>query len=205
MKIEAYQIDPAVQESNLFYVKDGRIRWEDCGWEDVSLIPRKGYFYTMSGVVEEVYEKLENGEYLDDPELSGKLAPVAELIKNYSWDYLRQTETLCAVCSIVDNREYVYKTIRGCCQDDWQTIVYPFTAYTKKDIETFEIMFFNTGTEYVVHESTPDYDGETGIYCCNYRIEDIRQEIADAFNVNASDVVIHKFAGYKKIPQYETI
>ena len=139
------------------------------------------------------------------PCLSGKLENAAEQIKNYNWDYLSQLETFCAVLLFITGKKYVSKEIHGSCQGDWQVIVYPADEYTDEEIKMYEALYFNTGTEWSIEESTPDYDGNIKAYCFGNTPDEIRKEIADYTGNAPEEIVLHEFVGYAKIPQYRII
>lgn len=196
----AYQVAPENQDARLFFInRSGKWIWEDEFCNNISVLPRPKHHYTMTDIVQEAYDNLESGYYIDNPD--ARLNSVSELIKNYDWDLLRQDETLCAVLHALTGQEYRTKEIHGACQDDWSVILYPAAEYTDDDIKIFEIAFFNLGSEWCVS----DDDGETGVYCFKYDTEEIRQEIADAICTTPENIVLHRFAGYKRLPQYEII
>ena len=97
--------------------------------------------------------------------------------------------------SIVTRKDYDYTTIRGCCQGEWNEVFYPVDEYTMDDIRTFEVYYFNTGSEWIIHdeeyepESAEDIEGYS-MYCVTC---DIRKEIAEAEGVNPDDVVLYEY------------
>lgn len=86
--------------------------------------------------------------------------------------------------------------LHGCCQSDWQYCIYP-AAYGDNFRDTFEAEYFNTGTEWIIHDSDdapeePDDIDGFSVYC----IDDPREEIAAEMGVNPADVVLYEFNGY---------
>jgi hypothetical protein len=109
-----------------------------------------------------------------------------------------KSELLCDVLELVTGREWEAATIRGCCQGDWQEIIYP-AEYGRDWLETFETEYFNTGTEWIVD---PDGDGYS-IYCTGWNNDLIRAEIADAHGCDPGDVVLLEFTGWSRTAEYE--
>lgn len=95
--------------------------------------------------------------------------------------------------TIVRGEEYIARTIRGCCQRDWQYIVFP-ASYGDEWRYNFEVEYFNTGSEFRI-------DG-VFVYVHGFRAEDIRAEIADAIGLEADAIALHMFDGYKRFPEY---
>jgi hypothetical protein len=105
---------------------------------------------------------------------------------------------------------WIQTTIRGCCQSDWQDIIYDSEKYTRDDIQRLEIEYFNTGSEWIIHDEntepkTPDEISGYSVYCYGWNGEQIRAEIADAAGVKPEDVVLFKFSGYTQTAKYEEV
>lgn len=99
-------------------------------------------------------------------------------------------------------------TIRGCCQSDWQTGFCTVEDWNGDALQNFEMEYFNTGSEWIVHdeetepENPEDITGYS-IYCHGWNSEQIRQEIADAAGESdPAAVVLYEFTGYTKTPEY---
>ena len=102
---------------------------------------------------------------------------------------------------IVTGKRYETRTIRGCCQGDWQDIYYPVDDYTRAALDILEADYFNTGTEWIV-----DVDGcETGVYTYSWNSADTREEIAGAVGVDPADVVLLEFAGWNRTAAYREV
>lgn len=98
-----------------------------------------------------------------------------------------------AMLSIYTGEKWECATIRGCSQSEWQTVYYSTEKYDKEDIEIFQVGYFNTGTQWIIHDkdNTPqcaeDINGYN-IYCYSY---DPRKEIAKECGVNPEDVILY--------------
>ena len=109
---------------------------------------------------------------------------------------------------LVTGRRYEKRTIRGSCQGDWQNIYYPVADYTREALDILETEYFNTGTEWIIHdgdsipENPDDIDGFS-IYCHGWSDEQIRTEIADAYGTQGAEVIRYKFTGWSRSAQYE--
>jgi hypothetical protein len=99
---------------------------------------------------------------------------------------------------IVTGKRYDVRTIRGCCQGDWQNVYYPVDEYTPAALDILEADYFNTGTEWIV-----TVDGcDVGVYTYSWKDDDTRAEIAAAVGADPGDVILYTFAGWSKTPEY---
>ena len=115
-----------------------------------------------------------------------------ENAKYYDW------ETVKILFQLYTGKRWEKTTIRGCCQGDWQECLYCPDAIS--NLYAFETIYFNTGTEFSISFDNPENEDFESIYCVDYNY---KREIADAYGVKESDVVLYEFTGYKKIPQYK--
>ena len=91
-------------------------------------------------------------------------------------------------------------TLRGCCQRDWQHVVYRVDFYPGAALQALEMEYFNTGTEWLVYTDLTD---EISVYCYGYTSEQIAEEIRDAFGGSPADTVqLDWFDGYIQTPKY---
>ena len=117
---------------------------------------------------------------------------------------------LCRALQLVTGKEYEYTTIRGCCQGDWQEIIFPVEEYDRDALAIIEADYFNTGTEWIIHDESNDPEGPEDIsgyslYCYGWNVDQIRQEIADAAGAAAEAVTMYEFAGYNKTTKYNKV
>ena len=101
--------------------------------------------------------------------------------------------------SIVTGKNWKYKRICGCCQSDWNYIYYREDLWTDKEIEYFEIEYFNLGEEWRV----VDEEGEE-CYYYTHELSDVykRQELVEIIGCNVQDLTLYAFGGWEKIPKY---
>ena len=125
------------------------------------------------------------------------------LVDEYSTcHHSEENGIICKVLSIVTRKEYDYTEIRGYCQGDWNVIFYPVDEYNSSDIRTFEAYYFNTGSEWIIHDSdsipenADDIDGYS-MYCITY---DIKKEIAEAEGISPEDVILYEY--HEKMQPY---
>lgn len=105
---------------------------------------------------------------------------------------------VCRVLSIMTGRSWTDGVIRGCCQGDWQNIIYPEDKYSRKSMEYLEADYFNTGSEWMIHDGDgiPDEDLEgediSGFctYCYSWNSDGIAKELLDAAMADENDSVI---------------
>ena len=102
---------------------------------------------------------------------------------------------------LLTGKRYDVHTLRGCCQGDWQTIYYPVEEYTREALDVLEIEYFNLGTEWLAN-----VDGcKVYVYAYSDTPEKIRPEIAAAVGVEAENIILQAFSGWKRIPKYEEV
>ena len=118
--------------------------------------------------------------------------------------------TICRALQLVTGKEYEYTTIRGTCQGDWQEILFPVTEYNRDALAILESDYFNTGTEWLIHDEaeapeTPEDISGYSLYCYSWNVDQIRQEIADAAGAAAEAVIMYEYAGVYTIPKYNKV
>lgn len=107
--------------------------------------------------------------------------------------------------------KWTWDVIRGSAQGDWNNVFYPAAAFTEKNIEQFEMLYFNEGTEWMVSDdldeepnSLDEIDG-MNVYCCAWDADGVKEEIADVCGVSANEVKLYAFSRWARMPVYEAI
>ena len=214
MKIYAKQVPPEYQESPLFmsecwpenvFVFGNRHftshaeRLEDIkqALEDISDICN-GYSYY--GKLSDVMPARDDGrEYTRAERLT--LARLAQNFMEYGSGSDDETALLCDVLELITGQEYESATLRGCCQGDWQEIIYP-AEYGREWLRDFETEYFNTGAEWRISENDPESDENYYIYTHAWNDDGTRAEIAAAAGVDPGDVILYTFTGWSRTPEY---
>lgn len=220
MKIYAKQVPPEYQESPLFvfddwpenvYVfgnryynqhaenlEDIRRALEDIAgeWENLNNHCR-GYYTSWIDALNDLFPARDDGREYNRAER----LELARLAREYcECSSSAENDILCAALELITGTEYAAATIRGCCQGDWQEIIYP-AEYGRAWLEAFETEYFNTGTEWII-----DPDGDAySIYCTGWNNDLIRAEIADAHGCDPGDVVLLEFTGWSKTAEYTEV
>lgn len=227
MKIYAKQVPPEYQTSPLKYdlfpenvYLYGNRRLLSHGAEHIETI--KNCMYDAADELKRLFRGLSC--YQSFIEIIADLLPAPENKKEYSradrlkWRALLLSfdagaidddDAITEALGLITGDEYHDATISGCCQGDWQNIIYP-SEYGAKWLEQFKIEYFNLGDEYAVYfcdDATDADDAESGeyitsVYCYNWRDDEQRAEIADAAGVDPADVVLLKFDGYTQNARY---
>lgn len=231
MKIYARQINPQYQDSRIFdddgngveYInvwgnRDYQSRTSsvfdrireclDAGElaDDIKAIMEKSPYAIYGNVTEAINNQL----WRDDGKTYGtrQIGKLKQLVLKYSdCNSSEEDQILVDVLSIVTGEKWDYKEIHGCCQGEWNTVYYPVRWWTKKSLEAFETMYFNTGSEWIVHEgdtepTSPEEIDGCAYYCVSWNDEGIKKELAEVAGGNAEDVVLYKYAGSRSIPIY---
>lgn len=232
MKIYARQIMPEFQDSRIFdddgngveYInvwgnKDYQSRTSsvfdrvkeclDAGElaEDIEAVMEKN----PSTIYGNITEAINNQLWRDDgkPYSTRQIGKLKQLVLRYSeCRSSEEDQILVDVLSIVTGEEWDYRNIHGCCQSEWNTVYYPVKYWTKESLDAFETMYFNTGSEWIVHEgdtepTSPEEIDGCAYYCVSWNDEGIKKELAEAAGGNVEDVVLYKYSGSVSIPTYK--
>lgn len=223
MKIYAKQIAPEWQESPLYMEE----------WPENVFVFGNRHFTERAEKMHEIESALENiadgiesarvGGWAKDinaaaliwyemPRDDGRKYTRAERLKiidlaftyYYTLNFPEARAAVCAALEFITGDEYESATIRGCCQGDWNNIIYP-AKYGDEWLYNFEIEYFNTGAEWRISEGDPDGDECYYFYSHAWNDDGIRAEIADAAGVDPADVVLYVFDGYTQTPEYRTV
>lgn len=103
---------------------------------------------------------------------------------------------ICKALSLVLGEEFDWKEIHGCCQGEYNRVIYPESRFSEQDIRNFECEFFNLGTEWCVTDEKPDSPNEIFggcIYCHDTDMDSIRREIAECFECEPGDVHLYSY------------
>lgn len=233
MKIYARQIEPQFQDSRIFEDDSmGTDYINVCGNRDYEsrtssvfdrvkecldagelatefeYIAKRSMYASYSNITEAINNLLyhDGGKTYNTRQI-GKLK---QLVLKYSeCRSNEEDQILVDVLSIVTGEKWDYKQIHGCCQDEWNNVYYPIQYWTKESLEAFETMYFNTGSEWIVHEgdteptNLEEIDG-CSYYCVAWNDEGIKKELAKAVGVETpEDIILYKYTGSISIPTYE--
>ena len=119
-------------------------------------------------------------------------------------------EIIARVLSLVTGQPWQWSIIRGCCQSDWQEVFYPVNEWGREALAAFEVEYFNTGSEWIVHEGEfnpeqngpEDIEGHSIIYCTSYKVQ---EEIAAYEGVKPEEVKLFEFSGFSRVPVYKAV
>lgn len=229
MKIYARQIAPEYQESPIYFdLEAGALE----GLEIYGNRDFRSYTSTLFDRLPEILEELaavwdnmQTGEY-NGAVWAAELRDVAppEGRPEYTreerrdawpallrrWDGREDAQQLCDALELITGHTWDWCTLRGCCQRDWQRVIYRADAWDAGSLERLEAEYFNTGTEWIIHdgqdapESPEDVSGYS-VYCTGWSDDLIRQEIADAAGCAPSDVVLYEFDGWTRSASYKEV
>ena len=221
MKIYAKQVPPEIQESPLFmeewpenvYIFGNRHYKTHGNTEDI-----KNNMYDAADELKRLQYGHFNGagysliEILSDflPAKNGREYSRADRLKwralllNFDACAITDDDAIITALQLITGDEYSAATIRGCCQGDWNNIIYP-TEYGREWLENFETEYFNTGAEWRINEGDPDGGDEYYFYTHAWNDDGQRAEIAAAAGVDPADVVLYVFDGYTHTAKYKMV
>lgn len=225
-KIYARQVPPEYQESPLFWNND--INAEIFGNRQYKSIT-SALFDRLAGMLDDlgaVWDNMQSGYYTDAiwaDELADIVPPQGraeytreerrdawpDIMKNFV-DDRQAPKYYCKALSLITGRDWDFCTLRGSCQGDWQYCIFPADDWDGASLERLEAEYFNTGTEWIVHDGQDAPDGPEDIdgfsvYCTGWNDEQIRQEIADAAGVSPEAVKLYKFRDFRRVAEYEEV
>ena len=222
MKIYAKQVTPEYQESPLFmeewpenvYVFGNR-HYKDHGGDyieniknsmydaadELKALPRgRSYYNSFVDILADIIPAPENKkEYTRADRLKWRA-----LLLNFDAGAISDDDATTAALELITGAEYAAAEIRGCCQGDWNKILYP-AEYGREWLEFFEVEYFNTGDEWQISEGIPDSDENYYFYSHAWNEDGIRAEIAAAAGVDPDDVILYVFTGYTRTPEYRLV
>lgn len=217
--IYAKQIAPEYQESP--------INWTDEYPEGVILDGNRHYnshttpeYETIKSNFEDMAGEIRNFEADQDCSAYDSIAEiVADYMQGREWtpkqlekwaklarEYDELDDIMLEALELMTGNAYDDTTIRGCCQGDWQNMYYP-ASYGREFVKTFEMEYFNMGSEWIIHdEDTAPEDADDitgyGTYCYSYHEDDIKKEIAATAGGAPEDVTLYVFERWTRSEVY---
>lgn len=211
MKIYAKQVPPEYQESPLFMedwpknvfafgnrdfvdhsgrLDDIRAALDDLAgaWDDLTS-GAPAFYNSWIDAIQEHFPSDDGREYTRAERLK-----IADLAIAYCESSSDESALLRDALELITGQKYENATIRGCCQGDWQEIIYP-AEYGREWLDNFETEYFNTGAEWII-------DDDYSVYTHAWNDDGIRAEIAAAAGVDPCDIILYTFTGWSKTPEY---
>lgn len=116
----------------------------------------------------------------------------------------------CQALQLMTGKEWDYTKIRGCCQGDWQNVIYQAKNWSEEALEAFEAEYFNTGSEWMVHDEEtepecPESINGYCVYCTAWNDDGIRQQLTDAIGCSPEDVVMYTHNGSYSVDTYKLV
>lgn len=231
MKIYAKQISPEYQESPLFYgefpeniIVTGNQHFNshtipvydrilDCYeeaaqyLEELQLHKKNTTYKNVTEIINDFFPAL---EYREKPYSTRDIHRIRAALELYGTRAYYDGDYVFDMLEAITGETWRAGTIRGCCQGDWQNVYYPVKSWSDETISNFEIEYFNTGTEWIIHDGetepeTPEEITGFSCYCYSWRNDDLKKEIANIAGYPGADVVLYLYAGYTKISNWEAV
>lgn len=162
---------------------------------------RCGEYDSIAEYINDVSPRQDNNPYTEeqltgwDDAAKSYNFPKADGYNPYSRIY-DEMWGICKALSLVSGEEYDWKEIHGCCQGEYNRVIYPESRFSEQDIRNFECEFFNLGTEWCVTDEKPDSPNEIFggcIYCHDTDMDSIRREVAECFECDPGDVHLYSY------------
>lgn len=129
------------------------------------------------------------------------------------WDRksrLDESDCIVEALGLMTGKKWTCRPIHGSCQGDWNEVYYPVGEYSTESINAFEVEYFNTGSEWMIHdgddqpEQPEDISGFT-CYCTAWNADGIREQIADIAGCKPEEVKAWAWNGETWMPKYKEI
>lgn len=122
----------------------------------------------------------------------------------------KERSALIGILNIFTGQTWIEKTIRGCCQGEWQTVFYPEEQYSEQAINNLEIEYFNLGSDWIIHDrdNTPEKPEDVdGFYCYTHgwNTEMNQNELAEALGCKPEEIVLWEYDHDMIVPVYKKI
>lgn len=140
-----------------------------------------------------------------------------ENISNRVRSYHNDIDVMADLMSIITGHVWERRTIRGCCQGDWNEMIYDTERVSKEYADIIEKAYFNMCDEWLVidndlpdglsaEEAIEEYHNGYGFCGFTYDwSDDGRKEVADMLGVTPEQVTLYKHSGYTKVSNYEKV
>ena len=228
-KIYVRQIEPGNQESPV--MQEGK-NWQGTWLEDLVVagnpcfrehtIPEYDLWEEKKYELREELKERPDCmiEILEDLELTTRDQLDAQI---FSWLSLKKdildgvrfnqySENLTAnVLTIMTGKPYSCTMIHGCVQAEWNVLYYPTDAWGREAVRDFEAQYFNTGSEWLVHEEAyepedpSEISGSTVYITNDWNDEEIKKSLSEVLGCDPAELVIYKFDGYKRTPLFRCV
>jgi hypothetical protein len=130
----------------------------------------------------------------EKPYTTREIGKIKKIVYKYGEIGTDDNLTVCELLEIVSGEYWGVCEIHGCCQGEWQTVIYRRDLWDYESLHTIESEYFNTGTEWLVYAEGEDYaDGD--FYTAAYDVDFIRLLIARDFGIDPADIDMHVFDG----------
>jgi tetratricopeptide (TPR) repeat protein len=227
MKIYAKQVPPEYQESPLFLgdefwpagiILDGNrdynshttdlydriIQCYDEAAREIENLDLKNGYAAYGNATEAINDYFPALEYREKPYNTRDIHRIREALRMYGTTDYYNGRYVTAMLDAITGGDWRNGTIRGCCQGDWQHVIYDANRWSRAELDVFETEYFNTGSEWIVHDENTEPDGPEDIsgfsvYCHGWRTEDIKMEIAEAYGATDAEVILYQHTGYTRI------
>jgi hypothetical protein len=113
-----------------------------------------------------------------------------------------------AAFNLVYGGKWRHAEIHGSSQSDWARILYDTGKYSDDDIAEFETLYFNTGTEWIVHDEAyePGLPEEITGYSVYVTDWNTARGLRDALDLLDSDeLAVYEYAGAVSLPRYKIV
>lgn len=229
MKVYARQVNPEYQDPYLLQRSGKDLIWQDEYYLSLSIVGqiKSDVYSRVEYAIDDMMADISNvimgvrryynsitevvNNYLPSEKENGKGYSKKDIKAFRKLSDIRDDiDLMVKVLSIVTGKEYTRVVLRGCCQGDYEEAVFPKDEYTTEGIKNLECMYFNMGTEWVIHddkeepETAEDINGYSTYYC-ETDPEKIRRLIAKENKCNIEDVIMYEFSGHEQVEKYNLI
>lgn len=172
-------------------------------WDDFQI--GEGAYNTWAEAINEIIPPSGRGPYTEEE--ANKTWPEILLKYYHAKNGIAENNAICEALHLVTGQEWNWRTLRGCCQSEWIEAFYPVNAWPGDALGRFEAEYFNTGSEWIIHDGeeepeTPDEIEGYSTYCTTYNPRD---EIAEEHGVKPEEVQLYSFDGWERSAKWRAV
>ena len=135
------------------------------------------------------------------------------MYKKYTPDFRSELNIIADILTMTHpGSKYITRAIYGDCQSDWNCIIFDSNKYSDDDIKNLTAEYFNTGSEWIIHDNSdidnienPEEIEGYSVYCHSSDPESAINEIAEMLETKPENIIAYAFDSYIRTPKYKLV
>lgn len=164
-------------------IKHNIIDYDELFYELEDIKRRRGNYNSMRDCIADILGVTPVNKY--------QASKVYAITKKCYTQRVNANDTIAELLTILTPHKWSAGTIRGCCQRDWQNIIYPTDIYNDDDIDSFEAFYFGLFWEYQAGRRGDFSTWYT--YTMNTSEDKIINDICSDFDTQPDNVIFYEY------------